>query len=274
MSKTILITGANGRIGLALVQYIDAHYPDYHLILADLNVNQKRGIKLDVSDLTATRAVFEKNDIDVVIHLAGLASPDTPFDHLLPANIVGSYNIFQSAFERGAKRVIYASSAQAVEGYPLDIQVKEQMPTRPKNMYGVSKVFGEALGAYYAYQKSMEVVAIRIGAFEYQHEWSQLSSRDLSAWSEPQDLCSLFMNSIEFDLVDEPFVIAHGISNNRFKRLDISETKKTLGYDPKSDAFNVWATGLPAESKPRLNNQQGSEKSYWKHLYNYSLLKI
>lgn len=42
--------------------------------------------------------------------------------------------------------MVYASSAQTIEGYPLDIQVKENMPTLPKNLYGVSKVFGEALG--------------------------------------------------------------------------------------------------------------------------------
>lgn len=251
MSKTILITGANGRIGRALVKYIDANYPDYNLLLADLKITEERGINLDVSDLTSVRSAFGESDIDIVIHLAGLASPDTPFEHLLPVNIVGTYNIFQASSERKVKRVIYASSAQTIEGYPLDIQVKETMPVRPKNLYGVSKVFGEAIGAYYAYQKNTEVIAIRIGAFEYQHEWSQLSARDLSAWSEPQDLCSLFINSIESDLTDEPFVIAHGISNNRFKRLDISETKKALGYDPKANAFNIWATAMSDQSKPR-----------------------
>ena len=109
------------------------------------------------------------------------------------------------------------------------------MPTRPKNLYGVSKVFGESLGAYYVYQQNIEVVTIRIGAFQYQHEYSQLSSRDRSAWSEPLDVCSLLINSMETDLNDEPFVIAHGISNNRFKRLDITETKKSLVYEPESE---------------------------------------
>ena len=251
MSKTILITGANGRVGSALVKHIDDYYSEYNLILADLTITEGRGVKLDVGDLASVRTVFEENDIDVIVHLAGLASPDTPFEHLLPTNMVGTYNIFQSALEQGVKRVVYASSAQAIEGYPLDIQVKEDMPVRPKNLYGVSKVFGEALGAYYAYQRNVEVIAVRIGAFEYQHEWSQLSARDLSAWSEPQDLCSLLIHSIESNLGDEPFVIAHGISNNRFKRLDISETKRTLGYDPKSDAFDIWATGFPTASRPR-----------------------
>ena len=152
MPKTILITGANGRIGTALVKHIDSHNSDYHLILADL------------------------------------ATSDTPFEHLLPSNIVGTYNVFQSASENKVKRIIYASSAQTIERYPLDIQVSEKMPTRPKNLYGVSKLFGESLGAYYAYQQNIEVIAIRIGALQYQQEYSRLSSRDLSAWSEPVDV--------------------------------------------------------------------------------------
>ena len=86
MPKTILITGANGRIGTALVKHIDSHNYDYHLILADLAISE-RGIILDVRDLAAVRSFFEEHDIDIVIHLAGLASPDTPFEHLLPSNI-------------------------------------------------------------------------------------------------------------------------------------------------------------------------------------------
>lgn len=35
-------------------------------------------------------------------------------------------------------------------------------------------------------------------------------------------------------------LIAHGISNNRFKRLDLSETTRVLGYHPKDDAFQTF----------------------------------
>ncbi|UPQ90103.1 NAD-dependent epimerase/dehydratase family protein [Vibrio sinaloensis] len=251
MLKTILITGANGRIGQALVKYLDANRPDYRLVLADLTVTETRGVKLDVSDLAATRSLFKQKQIDVVVHLAGLACPDTPFESLLPTNIVGTYNVFQSAYESGVERVVFASSAQTIEGYELDVQVKEDMPTRPKNLYGVSKVFGEALGAYYAYQKQLEVIAVRIGAFEYQQDWQRLSARDLSAWSEPQDLCSLLVNGLESELKDDPFVIAHGISNNRFKRLALNHTKSVLGYDPKADAFDVWHAGLTDTSEAK-----------------------
>ena len=87
MSKTFLITGANGRIGTALVKHIDSHNSDYHLILADLAASEERGLILDVRDLAAVRSVFEEHDIDTVIYLAGLAFPYKPFEHLLPSNI-------------------------------------------------------------------------------------------------------------------------------------------------------------------------------------------
>ena len=58
MPKTILITGANGRIGTALVKHIDCHNYDYHLILADLAASEERGLILDVRDLAAVRSVF------------------------------------------------------------------------------------------------------------------------------------------------------------------------------------------------------------------------
>ena len=248
--KTILITGANGRIGSALVKYIDALEKGYNLRLGDLIVSDERGMKIDITDLSSCRIACEA--VDTVIHLAGAASPDSTFEDILPVNIIGTYNIFQAASESGVRRIVFASSAQVVKGYPVDLQVRTNMPVRPKNLYGVSKAYGEALAAYYAYQNKLEAIALRIGAFEYQTEWVQMSSRDLSAWAEPEDLCSLFVRCIEADMAEEPFMIAHGISDNRFKRLDLSDTKYRLGYTPKADSFSAWNINLHNNSKPKV----------------------
>ena len=238
MPKTVLITGANGRVGSALVDYIDRTENEYKLRLTDLEIDDERGFECDVTDFASCKAAC--SEVDTIVHLAGVASPDSSFERVLSINMVGTHNIFQASFETGVRRVVYASSAQAIEGYPLDVQVKTDMPVRPKNLYGVSKAYGEALAAYYAFQKNIEAVVIRIGAFEYRHEWAKLNSRDLSAWAEPDDICSLIVQAIEADLTANPFVIAHGISDNRFKRLDLTDTKKIFGYEPKSDSFDSW----------------------------------
>ena len=243
MTRVILITGAAGRIGSALVEHLDACEGQSHsLRLADLHDANERNIELDVTDLSACRSACE--GVDTVVHLAGVASADSPFESILPANITGTYNVFRAATDARVRRVVFASSAQVVEGYPLDVQVRADMPVRPKNLYGVSKAFGESLAAYFAYQEGLEAVAVRIGAFRYPNEWDRMGARELSAWASPRDLCVLLTQCIEADLGDDRFLIAHGISDNRFKRLDLTETRARLGYGPEEDAFKVWQVGL------------------------------
>jgi hypothetical protein len=138
----------------------------------------------------------------------------------------------------GVQRLVFASSAQTIEGYPVDRQITPGMQVMPANLYGVSKCYGEALCGYYAAKTPLSTIALRIGAFEFVETHDLNNARDLSAWLSPRDAVQLLQRAVEAEGVKH--LIAHGISNNRFKRLDLSETTRVLGYHPLDDAFQTF----------------------------------
>ena len=122
-------------------------------------------------------------------------------------------------------------------GYPLDVQIHPDDPVRPGDMYGVTKVFGEATGAYFAYREGLSAIAVRIGAYgKPEHVTRSDDSRYLSLFVSPRDLSQLFHRCIEAPDTLR-FAILHGISNNQLKRLDISSARELVGYDPQDNAF-------------------------------------
>lgn len=245
-SRRVLVTGSAGRIGS---EFVERTAPNYHFRMADravddlptLSGEEHERVSFDITDPEACRAACE--GVDTVVHLAADPSPTADFhESLLSTNIVGTYNIFRAAASAGCRRVVTASSAQAVEGYPVDVQVRPTMPVQPANLYGVSKCFGEAIASYFATQENMSAVAARIGAFEHPEDHKSLTVRDLSAFISPRDCCHLLQRCIEASGID--FAIAHGVSDNRFKRLDITSTREQVNYQPDDDAFDLFDVPL------------------------------
>ena len=104
----------------------------------------------------------------------------------------------------------------------------------PGDLYGVSKCFGEALGRYMANKEGLSVIALRIGAFqpiEAARDASSLSMLD--AFVSHRDLNQLIVRCVEVENLQ--FAILHGLSDNRFKRMDISDARELVGYAPQDD---------------------------------------
>lgn len=232
----VLLTGACGRIGKT---FFEASKDRYTFVLTDriepdFAVDAPhRFLRLELADASAVGNALE--GIDVIVHLAGIPHATASFDELLPNNILATTYLFEAAVAAGCKRLVFASSAQTIEGYPVDRQITPGMQVMPANLYGVSKCYGEALCGYYAAKRGLSTIALRIGAFEFPDRHELTNARDLSAWLSPRDAVQLLQRSVEVEGVQH--LIAHGISNNRFKRLDLSETTRVLGYEPMDDAF-------------------------------------
>jgi len=194
-------------------------------------------------------SVFGLPPVDFV-HLAADPSPSATWDSVLNVNITGAYNTFVAAKACGCRRVVYASSIHAVSGYPSDVQVKTSEPINPGDLYGVSKCFGEALARYMAEQERLSSICLRIGAFQPIAAAKDPGSIGmLDAWISRRDCNQLIERSI--DVQELHFAIFHGLSDNRFKRLDISDARELLGYAPQDDLTEV----NPALKKLNIREQ-------------------
>lgn len=237
--KKVLVTGSSGRIGKA---FYAAYQDRYEFVLTDLREPEQpvhgndRFVQSNLSDAKAAGALCQ--GVDAVVHLAGVPDPNAEFDAVLPANILATTHLIEAARTANVSRFVFASSAQTIEGYPVDRQIVPGMAVAPANLYGVSKCYGEALCSLYATKYGMSCVSLRIGAFEPADGPPLETKRDLSAWLSHRDATHLIDRAIQAEITGS--FIAHGISNNRFKRLDLTETCKVLGYEPQDDAFETF----------------------------------
>ena len=81
---------------------------------------------------------------------------------VLPANIVGAYNVYEAARQRGVKRIVFASSNHVIGFYSQGETITPQALPRPDSYYGLSKAFGENLAQFYFDRYGLETVSLRI----------------------------------------------------------------------------------------------------------------
>lgn len=207
----LLITGAAGAIGRVLRQGLAGRYDLVRL--ADIAPQAPAGpgeecVTFDGNDLEAT--VSACSGIDCIVHLAGI--PNEPeedaWEKLLRNNIVVTRNVFEAARRAGVRRIVFASSNHFVGFLRRDVVADATAPMRPDTLYGVTKVFGEALGRLYADKHGLSVACLRIGSFRERPE----DRRQLATWLSHRDAVQLFRRCIEAP--DYPFLVAYGVSDN------------------------------------------------------------
>lgn len=242
-AKRILITGAAGQIGLALRTGLAGRYD--LLRLADLAPQKTAGageevVQFDLGDMPAVEAAMQ--GIDCVVHLGGVSVEDS-WDKVLPANIAGCYNVFEAAYRQGVKRVIFASSNHAIGFHRRERFIDNTVVPRPDTRYGVSKVFGEAVGRLYADKHGLSVACLRIGTFRNPDRPD--NARQLLTWISHRDMVQLVRRCI--DHPDYHFVTVYGVSANLRSRWDNTNVK-FLGYRPEDDS-EVFAPEILAKGE-------------------------
>jgi uronate dehydrogenase len=225
--KTVLITGATGDVGTHLSRELAGKYK--------LRLSDKRPLKpakgqtfvrADISKMTDALRITK--GVDAIVHLGGY-SVEGAFEAILHANIIGCYNVLEAARRNGVKRILFPTSNHAVGFYRRDETIDHRVYPKPDSRYGVSKVFGEALGSLYADKYGMEVFMMRIGNVNPR----PIDKRRLSIWFSPRDLAQLV--SIGIDHPGIKFEIVYGISGNKRAWYDNANAFR-LGYKPQDDS--------------------------------------
>jgi uronate dehydrogenase len=238
--KRVLITGAAGDVGQRIAPLMKAIYPE--VVLSDMkDMPDRHGLRFVKADLARSGEVAEAvRGIDGIMHLGGF-SVEGPWDAILNANIIGCYNLFEEARKAGVKRVVFASSNHAVGYYPRHETIPTDVTVLPDSRYGVSKAFGEALGAMYALKHGMRVTSLRIGNVNER----PLDVRRLAIMLHPQDLVQLIRIGLEHpDIVYEVF---YGASGNTRAWWDNGRAAE-FGYKPKHDSETHLADAMAGQA--------------------------
>ena len=156
----VLVTGGAGYIGShTVVELIEANR---EVIIIDNFSNSKPEVlnriekitgkrpklyECDLLDLEATRKVFAENEIDSVIHFAGLkavgescAQPLRYYSH----NFNATFNLISAMIEYGVGTIVFSSSA-TVYGSPKTVPIREDFPLSTTNPYGETKLVIERM---------------------------------------------------------------------------------------------------------------------------------
>ena len=186
--KTILVTGAAGFIGAALVErlltldipmriigiddlndYYDPKLKEYRLrrIEQHANAAPKCGwhfIKGSIADQALLDGVFQDYAPDVVVNLAAQAGVRYSIDHpdvYISSNIVGFYNILEAcrhSYDGGAggvEHLVYASSSSVYGGNKKIPFNTEDKVDNPVSLYAATKKSNELLA--HAYSKLYDI---------------------------------------------------------------------------------------------------------------------
>ncbi len=229
--KNILITGAAGKIGDALRKGLRGSYPLIRLVdIAPLGAIEP-GEEHYTADIRKI-AEMEKAvmDIDCIVHLAGVPE-EADWERVLPLNIEGCYNVFEAARRQNVKRIVFASSNHAIGFYRRERFIDNTVVPRPDSRYGVSKVFGEALGRLYADKHGLSIACLRIGTFRTPDR--PVDARQLLTWISHRDMVQLARRCIDYP--NYHFVTVYGVSNNLRSRWD-NTAVNFLGYRPHDDS--------------------------------------
>ncbi len=183
MSKTALVTGANGFVGTHMVELLLNN--GYNVIATDLEREHHKkyyceegilhpsytegyaettGVKFIAADLTNKETLYPlfEEKLDLIFHVASLYDYFALWDVLYKVNVEGTKNLSEVAVEKGVRRLVHWST-EGVYGETDCSPADEDFPKNPTNLYSKSKLKQEKI--LWALQKDgkLDLTIVRPG---------------------------------------------------------------------------------------------------------------
>lgn len=239
----ILITGALGLVGSGIrpvlrVQndmVLFSRQPPDQLAENEVSV---------IGDVADRDAVFKACEgCSGVIHLAASHGFSISFEETLDANYRGTINVLDAAVENGVQHAIFASSNHGWGFYEkAKTPVQNAASPRPDGWYGISKIWGESVMAYYADAYGLSTTSLRIGNTSE----SVADERRTHMWMSYRDMAGLMETCLQrrdgthqafFATTDckAPYFDSSGVTRSGFSPKDPPEQNLSSDFRPEKD---------------------------------------
>jgi len=173
----LLVTGGAGFIGFYLakklsekeeVVIVDNLSDYYDIKLKEARLEQIKDRiefhKIDISDFSSLKKIFEKYEFDLICHIAAQAG--VRYSLINPwayekSNILGTLNIFELAKKFNIKKVIYASSSSVYGSNKKVPFSEEDRVDKPISLYAATKIANELMAHTYHHLYKIDMVGLR-----------------------------------------------------------------------------------------------------------------
>jgi nucleoside-diphosphate-sugar epimerase len=250
----VLITGAGGHLGRKLFDFLEG---DPIFDVSGIDIRPVVHPHIYTADLSGSADWADLLDgVDVIIHLAGDREPTASWASSIQNNMDATLTLYHHAVNKGVKRVVLASSnwIHGDKRFTID-RLDADAPAGPVNAYGMSKLFCERTGAYFAEHHDLSVICMRIGWTQWTHDNQPGVHMAMGRWGQEMWLSDRdFLDGMKAALLAKnvKFAALNLMSDNLNMRWDMSQTIKVIGFTPRD--------GSPANMNLRLRMQTRLKK--------------
>ncbi|WP_292068184.1 GDP-mannose 4,6-dehydratase [Mesorhizobium sp.] len=149
MTHRILLTGASGFVGTALMQLLEREHAGCKVFVLD--DDERRRNPIDLRDRVAIDDAVREVQPTALVHLAAVAAPSDARNeprHAWDVNVTGTMNLAESVMRHAPKaRFVYVGSSEAYGASFLNAAgpLTENAPLRPVNVYGATKAAADLM---------------------------------------------------------------------------------------------------------------------------------